>query len=521
MTAGGFASNAASSTAGLLEGVGSAIIHPRDTLHGVNDLIWGAAEKIAPGQKAWVPSQDMTGKANPIDLVIGNFKQRYGLDKATLPETLHAIKETMYKDPAGVLADAAAVLSAGGGTLTRVGEAANATKVAQAGRIAARVSRFVDPINLSAKATGAVLSPVARFGGRIGSGIMGITSGMGSDSIQMAARPTKEFYQTLRGNVTISQVADNLRDALQQLREKRGTEYRTALANLPNVLLDHGQVVNTLMQQLQEFEVKLVHKTLPNGNVRIVPNFKGSRLDAAAAPQVREVVEAVLDWPKLKGASANAMPARAMDTLLHKLDGMYSANSNARALVASVRNSVRTQLGNTVPGYNEMSARYKEVSDFLREVEPELSAKLGSNQGTMIRKLANSLNQPTEYRRTLIDALDTRAGTKLHDQLAGAALSQAEPRGLMRTVGGGSVLYLIARGLSFEHLLDALVQLTITSPRIQGEVTALAGETARRLRRAGPTVRAATTPGKLRGAMIANQPGTLPTPASPPNAPPQ
>lgn len=514
-TLGGFAGNVVSSTARLIGGAGEMLIHPFDTVRGITQMALGAGAKIT-GPDSYMGRELESRRAdvgmsgtNPFDELLDNMKERYG--------GLENLKKTAYEDPAGLLSDFAALASGVGEGLSLAGKASRIAKVARAGSVVSKASRYVDPINLTLKGTAGigrnVGAPIARGAGKLASEAMGLVTGTGGDAIRTAFNsPSIAFKEALRGDVTIDQIADKVKAAVQQVRKQRGNEYRARLSGLQPMDLDMRPVQQQLIQELNDFKVKLTpvvnRKT---GATTIVPDFQTSKLgDVAAQNQVRKVIRDVLDWPSRNNVPVDAVPHEMLDTLKQRLDAYYGQTSDARALTSSVRGSVR-QVLSQVPGYNEMTSAYETATRFLDEVEPELSAKRTTMKGTTVRKLTHALNQANEYRQTLVDALDTKTRSQIHDQLAGAALHKWAPRGLMRTVAGHQILY--AMGIAFQP--SALLSLALTSPRLVGEMVSGAGDLKKMaggqtLGRAG---RIATAPGVYRPAMLAAHPETAqPTP---------
>jgi hypothetical protein len=283
----------------------------------------------------------------------------------------------------------------------------------------------------------------------------------------------------MRGDISIQDIADNVKKAVQDVRKQRGDEYRLRLNTLPPTNLSIFPVQQELVNQLNDFGVKLTRKQVTVGKgpmavVKsvIVPDFSTSTLgDVAAQNQVRKVVSDVLTWPQRNGVPPDLIPHEMMDTLKRRLDAYYGQTSDARKLTAAVKNSVRTELGQ-VPGYNAMTSAYEKATRFLDEVEPELSAKRTTMKGTTVRKLTYALNQNNDYRQLLVDALDAKTGSALHDQIAGHALSKWAPRGLMRTVVGGKILF--GMGAAFHPA--ALLEASLTSPRAMGELVSGVGQ---------------------------------------------
>ena len=102
------------------------VLHPQDTAKSLWGLAQGLAYKLTDGVQ---PEEAM------VDAVATHLKKRYG--------GWEEIKATVQKDPIGVLSDVAGVFS-GGGALGL--------------KTAGKVGALVDPLNLSKRAAGAVMS---------------------------------------------------------------------------------------------------------------------------------------------------------------------------------------------------------------------------------------------------------------------------------------------------------------------------------------------------------------------------
>jgi hypothetical protein len=77
--------------------------------------------------------------------------------------------------------------------------------------------------------------------------------------------------------------------------------------------------------------------------------------------------------------------------------------------------------------------------------------------------LTSSMRENFEMRRDLVDALGTQGGQDIAGQVAGYAMSQAIPRGLVGKVAAGSAGYIAYLHPKFWPILAA------SSPRVMGE----------------------------------------------------
>jgi hypothetical protein len=149
-TAFGFASNVVKSAGHQLAGLGQAIAHPIDTAGGMLDLAAGAAQKaLSQGVVDFVNRFDSNPEAakravKVAQAVGGQYAKDYG--------SVDAVKEKLYNDPVGVMADVSALFTGGGAALSKAGkimskaDAAVLSGLLQGeGTTAARVAEAVAP----------------------------------------------------------------------------------------------------------------------------------------------------------------------------------------------------------------------------------------------------------------------------------------------------------------------------------------------------------------------------------------
>lgn len=149
-TIGGFLKNTAKSAGRLVTDTGSAIINianpdmEKNTVANLLKLGEGAASLLIPGEQ----TNEKYAKA------VGSFyKDRYGgIDK---------IKNTLYNDPVGVVADVATVATGAGGALRGAGSAAGklgsvsrAGQLSKAGTTLSKVGNAIDPLLATTKLAG-------------------------------------------------------------------------------------------------------------------------------------------------------------------------------------------------------------------------------------------------------------------------------------------------------------------------------------------------------------------------------
>lgn len=113
----------------------------KNTVANLGKLALGTGSLLLPGEQKYEPMAKAVGKF---------YKDRYG--------GVENIKNTLYNDPVGMLADAATVatgvggaLRGGGAVASKLGSVSNASKLSQAGRTMTNIGRQIDPLILAGK----------------------------------------------------------------------------------------------------------------------------------------------------------------------------------------------------------------------------------------------------------------------------------------------------------------------------------------------------------------------------------
>ena len=171
-TVGGFAWNAIKSAGRQIAGVGHAIAHPIDTASGLLDIAAGGLQNALPKN---VVDFVNTFESNPeaakravkvANAIGGQYAKDYG--------TLEGFKEKLYTDPVGVMGDVSAVLTGGGGLLSKAGKVAGKADAAVLagllqgeGSTAARVAEAAAPAlgvaRTALPAAGAALTTAGKY----------------------------------------------------------------------------------------------------------------------------------------------------------------------------------------------------------------------------------------------------------------------------------------------------------------------------------------------------------------------
>jgi hypothetical protein len=466
---GGFLHNAVDSGVKLVGDIGTAIAHPLQTAEAVGKTVVGAAQKGAVALGAPAPAErgldDYRGNA---DALLGHMKQRYGgWDNA---------KKTAYEDPIGFALDLSAVLSGGGAAAGRLG-------LRTVGRALTAAGEIVDPIRAVTK--GATAAVGAAAGNRVTGAVLGKTTGVGTNAVETAAKAGDSFTKGMRGETTIEDVVGDVKQAAQDLADRRASEYQAQLAKLPPTTVTTRPLIAELRQQIANFggTVKAVQK---GGKIEYVVDFSGANAKLADAKEIATVQDVIDDVAR--NAASGASDARALDAMKIRLGQRLGAGKFADKIITATQDAARRTLEQSVPGYADMTKDYAEASQLLDKVTSEFSTKGGAaKEGASVRKLTMALNQNNEFRRALIDILDNELGTHIRESLAGVNMSAIAPRGIMGPLAGGIVAVKAASNPA------ALFALSLTSPRFVGEALRAISK-ARRAARAMPAVAPAVAP---------------------------
>jgi hypothetical protein len=219
--AGGAAKEFIPSVGRLVGGIAETVIHPVDTATNLGKLVVGAGERgvenivgqFNPELVAFNRQINQPSESEQMASGVGEFYgNRYGSAKG--------FKEALATDPAGVMADAATMLTGGGAALTKAG-------LVRPGALAQRAASFVDPLALTAKAIG----KTAKLAGKGTTAALGVTTGAGSEPIRQAFKAGKEggdtaasFRGNLRGDIPMDDVLQSARQDLQNMNAAKNAE---------------------------------------------------------------------------------------------------------------------------------------------------------------------------------------------------------------------------------------------------------------------------------------------------------
>lgn len=286
-------------------------------------------------------------------------------------------------------------------------------------------------------------------------GILGTTTGVGGEAIGTAYQAGKSggtsFLDNLRGNVPMTDVLDEAKSALTNMRIDRSNQYKQGMAG---VSADKSVV-----------DFAPIEKAV--GALRSMGNYKGQVINKNASGTVDEITGLVDQWKNLDPAEFHT--PEGLDALKQALGDVRDATqfgTPGRKAADTAYNAVKSEITQQAPTYSKVMGDYSQASDTLKEVERALSLGNKASADTSMRKLQSLMrnNVNTNYGNRLGMAQELeKNGAEILPAVAGQALSSVTPRGLA-TVGasGGAVASLLTNPY-------ALAGLPLASPRVVGE----------------------------------------------------
>ena len=424
--------------------IATPFMHPIQTAKSIKDLGSSIVSLIQPGEQG---NEQLARDVGTF------FADRYG--------GLENLKKTMATDPMGLLSDVSIVLT-GGATL--VPKLAGTTgKIGSISSKVGKVASAIDPVSGTLKLGGKTLSGA----GLLSKNILGATTGVGSEAISQAFKSgqkggqvQKKFTDNMRGKVKSDVVVQDAINVLKGMGDTRLAKYSKDknLLKLDKTKIDFNKVLD----EINKFEKSI--------------SFEGvTELGLQASKKLDEVKKIIKDFqgnPALHNA-------KGLDVLKRKIDSSYPTGLNvgdAGMVVTKVRNIIKKQITDQVPGYAKVMNAYEEAIKLEQQLMKEIGAGKKVDASKTLKKLQSSMRDEVNTnfgsRLDAVKTLDSIDDVMLLPQLAGQSLQSFMPRGIGRALAGGS------GALAFGGLIEPFTlakSLVASSPRIVGEAVNKAG----------------------------------------------
>jgi len=453
--------NAPGSVANLAKGVYETVRHPLDTAGNLIDVAAGGLQNILPESLVSAvnkidPNAQAAEEARTKASAVGQFyKNRYGSEEG--------FRQAIAQDPAGVLADAATVLTGGGGLLRKAGQVSNISGLERAGQVAGRAGVAIDPLANAVSVGGKVMDSAGRGVANV---IGSLGTHTGGQTIQNAFRAgakggdtASDFAANLRGTAPMTDVLDQAKSALSNIYDNRSAAYKSGMANVRG---------DKTVLDLTPIKAELVA-------TKNIGTFKGKIVNNDAVNVHQQITSLIDDW---NASSPNAYHTpEGLDALKPGIGSIREATgprTPARVVADKMYNTVKNQIVAQAPTYAKTMKDYETASKLVKEIERAFSMGEKASIDTAMRKLQSLTrnNVSTNYgnRVNLAKELEAAGAGNLMTNLSGQALSSWTPRGLGGLVAGGSVV-----GGTLAGNPAVIPLIAAQSPRLMGELSYGAG----------------------------------------------
>lgn len=330
---------------------------------------------------------------------------------------------------------------------------------------------MVDPEHAgTGAAIGGALPGALKVAGGLGSAtgvaakkLIGGMTGVGDEALSTAFKAGREgnktFLENMRGKVNMTDVLDDAKSALDNMRVAKNEAYTSGMVDI------RGD------KSILGFDG--IDKALKTGFNRV--SFKGKTVDQKAAGYLDEVMESVNEWKGLNPGEFHTPSG--MDALKQKigatLESIPLEQKNARAIVGEIYNSVKGEITQQAPKYAEVMKDYSQASELINEIQRALIGGKRASADASMRKLQSLMrnNVQTNYgnRLDLAKELADKGGKDVLPGVAGQAMQELLPRSLSARIGG------VGLGMSALANPALWAAAPFASPRLMGEALYGAG----------------------------------------------
>lgn len=349
----------------------------------------------------------------------------------------------------------------------KTGPAGVAIRALTGGLTGGATAGLIDPSQAKDGAAIGVAMPIGSqmliHGGKaVGKGVaaltkntLGMSTGAGGETFGTAYRAgktgSKTFVDNMRGNVPMTDVLDDAKNTLSQMRIERGNQYRSGMVDIANdkTVIDFAPI-DGAVQSLKK-----------------MGSFKGQTINKNASGTVDEITSIVENWKGLDPAEYHT--PEGLDALKKAIGDIRDATqfgTPGRRAADTAYNAVKAQIDSQAPTYAKVMKDYSQASDTLQEIEKALSLGNKASADTSMRKLQslmrNNVNTNYGNRLELAGTLE-KNGADIMNAVAGQAASSLTPRGLQGLAATGA-------GVAGFTNPATLALLPFTSPRMMGEL---------------------------------------------------
>lgn len=337
--------NVPSSAINLAKGIGSALLHPIQTVKGLGSIAVGGVEKLIPGQQA---------QEQNFNQFSSFLKERYG--------SLENLQRTATNDPFGFGTDILSLVSGVAGATGRTAQLARGIETT--GQLVTK------PVARASEAVSSSVGKTTKFG-------VSQATGLAPETISNIIENPQTFTPEALKETTRVNLGSTVKDAIDARLENLsdiGSGYET-IKQLPVKVAIPPQTVESV---LNKYGIKVV-----DGKVKTTAESKP--LTSADRIALEDFLSVYGNETEL---SANAfLNARSGLSQLSKYDSAKTGNLTP---IARELRGIYDDLGkNQIPGLSELDATYAPEVRELSQIKKDYLTATGEFKDGAINKIAN------------------------------------------------------------------------------------------------------------------------------------
>jgi len=392
-----------------------------------------------------------------------------------------ALSNFIAENPAEALSLLSLPITGAGGVTKAVGKLANLPRVAKAGGMIAGAGQMTDPMTASIRA-GEGVAQIARRGAQE---VAGGISGLGIETARAAAKFSPEFRATQKGEVTGGEIVKRSRSAVESVHDAMNQEFGDYVKSFQAV---PGAPTLDVTRPVAAFD-----KILADRGIRRMTTIYGEDVLTFSRTRLQHNPTAQDDIKKvdniLKTATADPgfySTPEGMHMLKQELyDHMktFKRDTKTSSIAQGVWASIRKELGDKVPGYNDMNRKYERISDLVDEVQGAVTGNDKTLVNTSLNKLHNMMKEDLDFRRMIVSEIESKTGENIKDLVAGYMSRGWMPQSYIgKQVGYGAAFGIGSLAAVTANPIIALIGaggLAMASPKIMSKIMHTLGTTSR------------------------------------------
>ena len=319
------------SGAELVKNLVTPIIHPIETVKSIGSLAAGTAEKLIPGEQKHEES---------FNKFVDFLDERYG--------NVENFKQTVSKDPVGVVSDIASLFMPAGAALKGVGAISTVSKLGTAGKVLSKVGAAIEPVGLAGRA---VTVPLKLL----------IPEGLPSKLYQSAAKFSTTLTKDQRAKLTDTALENAILPNIKGLDKSRSmiNEYASQVTQMIDDVQGSGSRIpmNKLFDDFGKLYADASLSVEP-GKARII-------LDSARKQIMDEAA-------KMNRPNLTPREAQKLKVSIHgKLESLYSKMTQHPVKVdaqMAIASGARRALEELIPEIKEVNAKEGALLDLNKAI---------------------------------------------------------------------------------------------------------------------------------------------------------